>query len=128
MMMKRLLVNLVALLVTSTYAMSQDLTISTFSLTSVSIANSTYIYPTVVESNIGTTLAGSNSVGYYLSTDSVLTVGDTYLSYSSASSISAGSSTTLYPSLYIPSTVTNGQYYLFAYADYSGAVSEVNEN
>ena len=126
--MGRKLLRLTAFLFLTSRLYGQDLTISTFSLSGSSIASNTYIYPTVVESNGGTTSAGSHSVGYYLSTDSVLNVSDTYLTYSSVSSLSAGYTTSLAPSLYIPSTVANGQYYLFAYADNTGLVSETNEN
>ncbi|MFN8438796.1 MAG: CARDB domain-containing protein [Cytophagales bacterium] len=105
-----------------------DLKVSSFTLTSTSVTAGTYVYPSVIESNVGNSASSYNYVGYYLSTDSVYSVGDTYLTSSYVSSLSAGYTTSLSPSISLPSTLTTGTYYLIAVADYSSYVSESNEN
>ncbi|OFY86520.1 MAG: hypothetical protein A3F72_06410 [Bacteroidetes bacterium RIFCSPLOWO2_12_FULL_35_15] len=86
-----------------------------------SIATSCYIY------NSGNLSATYSNVGYYLSTDAVFDAGDTYLSYYSGSSLSAGASSYKSISLTIPLSTPNGNYYILYYADYSNQVTESNE-
>jgi len=83
-----------------------------------SISASCYVY------NQGNTSAATSNVGYYLSTDAVWDAGDTYLSYSSGSTLAAGTSSSRSASLIIPGGTTPGAYYILYYADYSNVVSE----
>ena len=78
--------------------------------------------------NNGNSSATTSNVGYYLSTDNLFDVGDTYLGYSSGTTLTAGSSAYKSLSVTIPSSTTSGLYYIIYYADYSNAVSESNEN
>lgn len=57
-----------------------------------------------------------------MSSDSIISIGDTYLTYSSISSITSGGSASFAPSVYISSTTPTGAYYLIAVADYSGTI------
>lgn len=63
-----------------------------------------------------------------MSTDTILSVSDQQLTTSSISSLSSGASYTYSPSIYFSSSIANGTYYLFAFADYSGVnISETNK-
>ncbi|MBI4929184.1 MAG: T9SS type A sorting domain-containing protein [Bacteroidetes bacterium] len=83
-----------------------------------SLTASCYIY------NQGTSIASSSNVGYYLSADAVWDAGDTYLNYSSGTSLGASASAYKSATLTIPGATTPGSYYILYYADYSNAVSE----
>jgi subtilase family serine protease len=67
-------------------------------------------------------------VGFYLSSDNVITTADKYLGavYLSAG-LAAGASSTATVSITVPTSVLAGTYYVGAYADYSGGVTESNE-
>lgn len=83
-----------------------------------SVSGSCYIY------NQGNSTATSSNVGYYLSADAVWDAGDTYLNYSTGTTLAASSSAYKSATLVIPGATTPGTYYILYYADYSGAVSE----
>lgn len=78
--------------------------------------------------NNGNSSASSSNVGYYLSTDNFFDAGDTYLGYSSGTTLAAGSSSYKSSSVTIPSSTTSGTYYILYFADYTSAVNESNEN
>nr|VFJ60237.1 MAG: CARDB protein [Candidatus Kentron sp. FM]VFJ62376.1 MAG: CARDB protein [Candidatus Kentron sp. FM]VFK13915.1 MAG: CARDB protein [Candidatus Kentron sp. FM] len=66
---------------------------------------------------------------YYLSTDSTITTGDTYLDNDNTRGLSAGKTTKESESFRLPTDLVAGQtYYLGAIVDYNGKVSESKEN
>jgi hypothetical protein len=68
------------------------------------------------------------AVGYYLSTDNLITPADRFLS-SSSMFLSTGTVRTAKKILTIPTDLTSGQtYYLGAVVDYTRAISEANED
>ncbi|MFN4953948.1 MAG: CARDB domain-containing protein, partial [Aphanizomenon sp.] len=72
--------------------------------------------------------AGANNyTGFYLSTDTTLDSGDTYLGYDYVNSLAAGSSSTESASISLSSSLSVGTYYLFTKADGWGYVSESDE-
>jgi trimeric autotransporter adhesin len=87
-----------------------------------------YIYPTVLEYNNGTTYSRDNEVGYYLSNDMTLDSSDELLHTDYVAGISEGSYVYLNPSIYIPTSKAPGTYYLLAVADYPSFVAETDEN
>jgi RHS repeat-associated protein len=69
-------------------------------------------------------------VGYYLSTDNVITTTDTFLGYRNVGTITAGASNTNAGYAYyatVPAGMAPGTYYLGAIADYSGLQAETDE-
>ncbi|MBU1425895.1 MAG: fibronectin type III domain-containing protein, partial [Gammaproteobacteria bacterium] len=68
-------------------------------------------------------------VGYYLSTDNVITTADTFLGYRSVGTLAAGANSTNSGANYatIPAATAVGTYYLGAIADYSGLQAETDE-
>ena len=93
---------------------ASPLTIASGSTTNVSC----YIY------NQGNTSAATSNVGYYLSADATWDAGDTYLSYTSGSTLAAATSSYRSTTLTIPSGTAAGNYYILYYADYSNVVAE----
>lgn len=71
--------------------------------------------------------SGSSSVGYYLSTDSLLNSGDTLLATSYFGFLAPNESTTLNRSIAIPSGLSSGSYYLILKVDYHDLIGEINE-
>ncbi|BCU08005.1 S8 family serine peptidase [Allochromatium tepidum] len=79
--------------------------------------------------NQGTAAAGAFRLGYYLSTDSTITTGDVDTTWGcDIASLAPGASQNCSGTVVIPSTLTTGSYYLGAYADKKGEVSESNES
>ena len=76
--------------------------------------------------NYGTATAGPFYAGFYLSTDTTITTGDTLIGYryysSGLGANTAGANE--YTSVTIPSSVPAGAYYLGMISDYTNAVSE----
>jgi hypothetical protein len=71
---------------------------------------------------------GSFFTGYYLSTDAAITVGDTYLSQSSTSTMAAGASFPWGgPTLTIPANTPAGTYYIGILVDKDNAIAESDE-
>lgn len=104
-----------------------DLTASVYGLDSSAVSAGSYVYPGIVETNQGSTAAQFHYIGHFLSTDTLYDGGDKYLGSMEVLSLSAGSSVYSQPSLYLPSDLTSGKYYLLAVADYNGNVGEINE-
>nr|VFJ90089.1 MAG: Serine protease, subtilase family [Candidatus Kentron sp. LFY] len=77
--------------------------------------------------NRGTVAAGPSRVGYYLSTDSTITISDTRLGYDHTDSLNRNGSDSDSRSLILPTSLVPGSYYIGAIADYTGAVGESNE-
>lgn len=78
-------------------------------------------------SNIGTAAAGASKVKYYLSTDNTYNSNDTYIGIQTISSLANGSSSNLNQLFTIPSTLTEGNYFLIYVADANNEVLELNE-
>jgi subtilase family serine protease len=77
--------------------------------------------------NQGTATVQTSFVGYYLSTDAVITTADQYLSASSVSGLAAGAQQTVSRTITIPTGQAPGTYYIGAIADYSNVAQETNE-
>lgn len=78
--------------------------------------------------NVGDTPAGAFRVGFYLSTNNLITTTDTYAGSCPVSSFAAGGSATCSISVTIPTSLSPGSYYAGAIADDQSAVSETNES
>ena len=102
-----------------------DLIINSISATSATAGN--YLDFTYNIKNQGAGNSGANYTVFYLSTDTTLDSGDTYLGYDYVNSLAAGSSSTESASIYLSSGLSLGTYYLFTIADGWGYVSESNE-
>ena len=74
--------------------------------------------------NVGTGNPGSFAVGYYRSTDSIITVNDLRIGSYLVSTLPPNQFATGIVSAAISSSVTPGFYYLGAIADFSGAIAE----
>ena len=73
--------------------------------------------------------SGSFYWGIYLSTDSTITTNDIELGTWSRSTMSSGYTTsTMYKTVQIPTTINGGRYYVGALADINNQISETNEN
>ncbi len=78
--------------------------------------------------NLGDTATGTFSDGFYLSTDTTITTGDTLLDSSAAPSLPAGDSAGPFTlTLTIPSGTTPGTYFVGYFTDYQDDVTESNE-
>jgi len=111
-----------------------DLTITagTQTVTSSNIKAGSNIEVSCSEDNSGSVSAGSNNVGIYLSKDATLTPGnngDIFLGNISFPSISPNSNSIVYSNnLIIPSSISQGNYYLFFWADGDQVINESDEN
>lgn len=77
--------------------------------------------------NDGGVNAGAYRLGFYLSTNSIISTGDTLLSSNSPSGLSAGKSFGLGLTVTIPTNARLGDCWLGVYADDTGKISEVVE-
>lgn len=118
--------NVTATAITVT-ASTTDLTITNQSQNSSALAGAA-LYAYCYIQNSGNVSVSSSNIGVYLSSNTTFDAGDTYLNYSSGSSLSAGSSSSRSIYITIPSGTTNGNYYILYYADYANQVTETNEN
>ncbi|MBX0291189.1 T9SS type A sorting domain-containing protein [Hymenobacter sp. HSC-4F20] len=78
-------------------------------------------------SNTGNAPAASSTVGYYLSTNTVLDASDVLLGNSPGGNLSGTTSGSRYASLTVPNGTAVGTYYVLFAADYLDQVSETNE-
>ena len=85
------------------------------------------VYANATVRNQGTGTAGSSRVGYYLSTNSIISTADTRLDDDYTSALSSGRSEYDSESFFLPTNLAAGTYYIGAIADYTGNVSESNE-
>ena len=67
------------------------------------------------------------NIGFYLSTNDYISTGDRLLGTNTGAWASAGTSGTYTRTLYVPTNVTPGQYWLGFYVDFDGALGESNE-
>jgi uncharacterized repeat protein (TIGR01451 family) len=77
--------------------------------------------------NVGTGNPGNFAVGYYLSSDSVITTNDIRIASSLVSTLPPNQFATGAVSATISSPITPGFYYLGGIADFSGAIAEADE-
>ena len=98
-------------------AMSLNLSVSAI----IPGAGTTVSYTVV---NSGSAAAGASTVGIYLSADAVFGAGDTLLTTRATPTLNAGMSFSDSFALTLP---TAGSWYVFAVADYNGAIAEANE-
>ena len=78
--------------------------------------------------NLGNSTAASSTVGYYLSTNTVLDAADVLLLSSSGAALAAGGYSSRYNNLTIPAGMAAGNYYVLFVADPANAVAESNES
>jgi subtilase family serine protease len=83
---------------------------------------------TVQVTNQGTASAGAFRLGYYLSTDSVITRSDTQIGTCNFPSLGVDVSATCSGNITLPLTLAPGTYYVGAFADDTGQVNESDEN
>lgn len=80
----------------------------------------------VTVKNQGTVKAGKFYIGLYLSSDSIITTGDTFLSDEYLSTLAAGAEESYTTSITLPKN-TNGTYYVGAIVDTKGKITESDE-
>jgi subtilase family serine protease len=78
--------------------------------------------------NQGGTKAGSFTVAFYLSKDTVVNSSDSLLGTKTVTSLNAGSTTTVSGSFTVPSSMTTGNYYVGVIVDSGSAIVEANES
>jgi len=100
-------------------------TITNISTSSISPGSNVTIYDRI--NNNGNTSANNSYVGYYLSTDSILSTNDIYLTSLSSGIISVGSNVTQSLALTIPTSTISGNYYIICKADYANMITESDE-
>ncbi|WP_162008638.1 S8 family peptidase [Thermochromatium tepidum] len=104
-----------------------DLIVTTVSSPTTGTAGGSITAASTV-SNQGTAAAGAFRLGYYLSADGSITINDVDTTWGcDVSSLAPGATFTCSGTVGIPATLTTGSYYLGAYADNKGEVSEGNE-
>ena len=77
--------------------------------------------------NTGTADAAASTTGIYLSSDAVITTGDTLLTTAATPAIAQGTSAMENAALVLPDTLPQGTYYIGAYADYNTQIAESSE-
>ncbi|WP_242334059.1 MULTISPECIES: CARDB domain-containing protein [unclassified Anaeromyxobacter] len=70
---------------------------------------------------------GAFKVGYYLSTDPMITTADRFLGYRALGGLAPGATSSADTSLTVPAGLAPGTYYVGAIADYEGRVAEASE-
>lgn len=98
-----------------------------FSPTSVQPALGEKVTATDTIQNIGVLPAGPFRVGYYLSSNPVVTQGDLLVGSRAISALAVGESSTASTSFALPTGVGPGSYFIGVIADDEGAVLEVQE-
>lgn len=108
----------------NTYVIGPDLRVSSLSATK-SVGN---MIVSDTEINSGNQAAGSFTVSYYLSTDTVYGSGDTFLGTRNIAGLAGASATnTATTTFAIPGGLSAGTYYVIAVSDSGNAVVESNE-
>nr|WP_245119648.1 CARDB domain-containing protein [Hymenobacter volaticus] len=82
----------------------------------------------VTINNQGNSATQSSNVGYYLSTDNVLSASDVLLGAANGNYLAANDYSSRTANLFIPTGTTPGNYYILFVADHTALVSETNEN
>lgn len=107
---------------------SVDLAISNAALSASVLLQGAAFSVSATIANTGSTNAASSKVGYYLSSDTLLGSGDSFLGFSTGGQLNAGANSSKQATLQLPSGTAVGQYYVLINADYDLAVTETNEN
>ena len=105
-----------------------DLVVQNISVSPTTIQKGSTTNLSCTVKNNGTGSSASCRVGYYISTNTTWSTGDTYLGYDYVSSLSSGAISNESETVTIPSNISSGTYYLFFVADYQGIISESNES
>ena len=104
-----------------------DLVVNSLSTTTTSGATGSPIAISSSVSNNGASIS-SSWLGFFLSTDNVITTSDTFLGRYQVSNLAGGTTVTIQYNGSIPASINAGTYYLGAIADYDNQQSETNEN
>ncbi|MCU0431238.1 MAG: T9SS type A sorting domain-containing protein [Cytophagaceae bacterium] len=128
--MKRLIIFVFTMVGIQSFMLKaySDLTIDSLrsSSSTAELGNSILIHFNL--KNIGFVSSGESYTGFYLSTDSVLSSGDVYISSLFSSGVQYESKVAVSNQcLAIPTTIQPGAYYLILKADYDGDAQESNE-
>ena len=105
-----------------------DLSVYGLKISPTISAADSYISADLYEVNSGNTQAADHSLNYFLSTDSIYDFEDTFLSSSDIHGYSPENYAYLKPTLSLPASLPNGNYYIIAIADHSNEIVEINEN
>ena len=79
-------------------------------------------------SNIWKGASGSFRLGYYLSSDTIITTSDTFLGYAEFSSLLSNETVSLTNNWTVSNSVSAGNYYVGVIADYQDTITEEDEN
>ena len=109
------------------YIPTPDLVMTGISVPTVPVAPATNFSVSGTAKNIGTGNSTTTYVGFYLSTDSTITTGDTLLGYVSAGGLAIDASKTVTKTVKLPSGLSAGTYYIGAIADYNNRAAEIDE-
>ncbi|MGI4819720.1 MAG: CARDB domain-containing protein [Janthinobacterium lividum] len=86
------------------------------------ISTESYLY------NLSTAIASRFEVGYYLSTDSLLSTNDLLLASTTVYGVKLGASVSAVQPFTIPTTIAAGRYYVLVVADYLNQVDDSNRS
>jgi len=104
-----------------------DLIMTGISVPTIPVAPATSFSVSGTAKNIGTGASTTTYVGFYSSTDSTITTGDTLLGYVYAGRLAVDASKTVTKTVKLPSGLGAGTYYLGAIADYNNKATEIDE-
>ncbi len=103
-----------------------DLTITFLSSSAPSAGGTISVRSTT--KNAGTATAASSLTGIMLSTNSIISTGDTYLGAIGTGNLAAGASRTVTSRHSVPYCLRTGRYFVGAFADISRGIPELNES
>lgn len=110
------------------YAPTIDLTVYSAYLSLSSATAGSSVSTSASLYNLGSASASPATLGYYLSTNTVLDANDILIGNSSLSTLAGGGSSYLYGSAIIPANTPTGYYYVLFVADYLNQLVETNKN
>ncbi|MDQ2769535.1 MAG: T9SS type A sorting domain-containing protein [Bacteroidota bacterium] len=105
-----------------------DLTITQAYLSATSTAAGSSVSASCYIQNLGNSISPSSTIGYYLSTNTVLDASDVLLLTAPGTSLAAYQYSSRYNNVTIPTGTLSGNYYILFVADPANAVAETNEN
>jgi subtilase family serine protease len=106
---------------------SRDLYVKTIRITDYSVASGSSLNVRPLVFNSGSASSGSYKIGYYLSSDSVFSAGDLFVTSQIRNDLAIGACDSTACTLNIPTSVSAGNYFVIAYADYMNVVAETSE-
>ncbi|SHI69889.1 Por secretion system C-terminal sorting domain-containing protein [Hymenobacter daecheongensis DSM 21074] len=104
-----------------------DLVLTQPTLTPASVAAGNSVSATCLLSNQGSASAAASLVGFYLSTDNVLSANDVLLGTTAAPAMGVFGALTRSAAVTIPATTTPGSYFMLYVADQQGTITETDE-